>query len=186
MNSSHESVEQTLGCRPGSLREKAFQTLLKNRTYHGGILAHGSGVIKYGENGRGVKSRWYPETISKRFEAIYRKRERLSFLETDGLEVMRRSANSRDTVFFIDPPYTAGGKNAGTRLYTHSEVNHEDLFRIVQSLAGDFIMTYDNTPEILGLAHAHGFQTRAIPMKNTHNAAMTELLVGRNLNWAQA
>jgi DNA adenine methylase len=44
----------------------AFQTILKNRTLHGGILAEGSGFIKYGENGKGIRSRWYPATLAKR------------------------------------------------------------------------------------------------------------------------
>jgi DNA adenine methylase len=34
----------------------------------------------------------------------------------------------KDAVFFIDSPYTAGGKRAGSRLYTHFEVDHEKTF----------------------------------------------------------
>ena len=30
-------------------------------------------------------------------------------------------------VFFIDPPYTAGGKKAGNRLYTHFELGCVDI-----------------------------------------------------------
>ena len=44
-------------------------------------------------------------------------------------------------------------------------------------------MTYDNAEEVKVLARRYGFQTRAVPMKNTHHAEMTELLVGRNLDW---
>ena len=44
-------------------------------------------------------------------------------------------------------------------------------------------MTYDNAPEVTALAHRHGFATRVISMKNTHHAEMSELLIGRNLNW---
>ena len=50
---TRRNVFSELGRRPTSLREKAFQTILKNRTYHGGILADGSGLLKYGENGKG-------------------------------------------------------------------------------------------------------------------------------------
>lgn len=35
----------------------AFCTILKNRIFHGGILAKGSGMIKNGENGKGIASR---------------------------------------------------------------------------------------------------------------------------------
>ena len=44
-------------------------------------------------------------------------------------------------------------------------------------------MTYDHAPEVVALAKRHGFATRAIAMKNTHHAEMSELLVGRNLDW---
>jgi DNA adenine methylase len=46
-----ETVIQEITKRPKTQREKTFQTILKNRTLHGGILAEGSGFLKYGENG---------------------------------------------------------------------------------------------------------------------------------------
>ena len=48
---------------------------------------------------------------------------------------------------------------------------------------GDFLMTYDNTPEIAALAVEFGFQAKPVAMKNTHHAKMTELLIARNLDW---
>lgn len=45
------------------LQDIAFCTILKNRVFHGGILAKGSGMIKNGENGKGIASRWYPKTL---------------------------------------------------------------------------------------------------------------------------
>jgi DNA adenine methylase len=44
-------------------------------------------------------------------------------------------------------------------------------------------MTYDNADEVKAMARAHGFQMRLIPMKNTHHAAMEELVIGKNLSW---
>ena len=35
------------------------------------------------------------------------------------------------------------------------------------------------------LAERHGFETKAVPMKNTHHAEMAELLIGRNLDWVE-
>ena len=80
---------------------------------------------------------------------------------------------------------TAGGKNAGKRLYAHHSLDHESLFATVGSARGDFLMTYDKANEIEELATRHGFVTRAITMKNTHHAVMSELLVGRDLEWAE-
>ena len=44
-------------------------------------------------------------------------------------------------------------------------------------------MTYDNASEVKELSKRYGFQVKPIPMKNTHHAAMTELVIGKNLNW---
>jgi len=162
---------------------RAFQTILKNRTSHGGIMAAGSGKIKNGEAGKGIRSRWYPATLAKRLCAIDLYRHRITFERTDGLQLIERYKNASDYIFFIDPPYTAGGKRAGSRLYTHSKLDHEALFRSCVSLKGDFIMTYDNAEEVRQLAKRHGLQTKLIPMKNTHHAEMTELIIGRDLSW---
>ncbi len=44
-------------------------------------------------------------------------------------------------------------------------------------------MTYDNADEVKELAKKYGFQAKPIPMKNTHHAAMTELVIGKDLEW---
>lgn len=165
------------------IQDRAFRTLLRNRVNHGGILAPGVGMLKTGENGKGIQSRWYPETLAKRIEAIASHRDELTFLEADGLEVMENNLACDQTVLFIDPPYTAAGKRAGARLYTHSALNHERLFKLASQIQGDFLMTYNDADGVRELAMKHGFETRAIAMKNTHHAKMTELLIGRNLSW---
>src|SRR5262249_46678130 len=119
-----ETLQEELARNPKSTREKAFQTILKNRTYHGGILAAGSAPLKHGENGKGIKSRWYGETLKKRLLKLARLREKITFITSDGLEVIRQNVDRADIAFFIDPPYTAAGKKAGRRLYTHYELDH--------------------------------------------------------------
>jgi len=180
---SQEAVAEELSKTPASLNEIAFQTLLRNRVNHGGILAPGSGILKYGENGRGVASRWYPETLSARITAIDSIKSRIEFIPGDGLQVMRSHTADRDVVFFIDPPYTAAGKRAGRRLYTHHELDHEALFAVTAELQGDFLMTYDDAEEVRALALKHGFDFRLVPMTNTHHAEMKELLIARDMTW---
>jgi len=178
-----EAVIQEITKRPKTQREKAFQTILKNRTLHGGILAEGSGFIKYGENGKGIRSRWYPATLAKRLVNLDHVAHRIDFRCEDGLKATHEFASRSDVVYFIDPPYTAGGKKAGKRLYKHYEIDHERLFIICKSVRGDFLITYDNADEVKSMARAHGFQMRLIPMTNTHHATMEELVIGKNLSW---
>lgn len=178
-----ESVIRELKKTPRTLRDKAFQTILKNRTFHGGILAEGSGFLKYGENGKGILSRWYPATLARRLLHLGHIAHRIDFRCEDGLRVLQEFARRQDAVFFIDPPYTAGGKRAGKRLYKHYNLDHELLFSICEKLKGDFLMTYDNADEVKIMARRHGFQMRLIPMTNTHHATMEELVIGKDLSW---
>lgn len=179
----HDTVDALLDGNPASPQELAFRTIVKNRVYHGGILAAGSGKIKRGENGKGLSSRWYPETLSRRILNIHAVRERLTFVQGDGLQVMREHADNSRAVFFIDPPYTASKKRPGSRLYTHWQLDHDRLFATAAEVAGDFLMTYDNVEEVTHLAQKYRFDFRAIAMKNTHHTRLSELLIGRNLSW---
>jgi DNA adenine methylase len=178
-----EAVVREISKPTKSTKERAFQTILKNRTFHGGILAEGAGFLKYGENGKGIRSRWYPATLATRFENLQQVAGRLVARCEDGLKVLQEFAERKDAVFFIDPPYTAGGKKAGRRLYRHCELDHEKLFAICENLRGDFLITYDNADEVKALARRHGLQMRLIPMNNTHHATMEELVIGRDLSW---
>jgi DNA adenine methylase len=180
---TNDNVLAELAKGSSSTRQKAFRAILKNRTFHGGIMAPGSSLIKHGENGKGLRSRWYPGTLARRIRAIAKVRHRISFMEGDGLAAIRRYADRQNAAFFIDPPYTAGGKKAGARLYTHHTLDHEKLFELATRITGDLLMTYDFADEVLTLAVKHGFQTRTVAMKNTHHAQMTELLIGRDLSW---
>jgi DNA adenine methylase len=163
-------------------RERAFATIIRNRVQRGGIMAPGAGLVKTGENGRGLNSRWYPETLARRIREIAQVRHRFSFIEGDGLEIMQRYADVDDAVFFADPPYTI----ASRRLYERWQIDHRQLFRLLRSVRGDVLLTYDNTKEIVDLAEEFAFGMRAIAMKNTHHAKMNELLIGKDLSWLRS
>ena len=67
--------------------------------------------------------------------------------------------------------------------YTHSKLDHEELFEIASRLRGDFLMTYDDVDAVRLLAQRYGFDTQTVPMKTTHHTKMTELTLGPNLEW---
>jgi DNA adenine methylase len=177
-----ENVRETLDAAEGTLKEEAFKTLLRNRVQRGGILAKGAGLVKTGETGRGLNARWYPETLARRIIEINEVKDRFSFVHGDGLAIVREHLNDKDTVFYIDPPYMV----AARRLYTHWQVDHREIFKLMSKAKGDFLMSYDNTPEIQALAKEFHFDTRQVAMKNTHHAKMTELLIGRDLAFLDA
>jgi DNA adenine methylase len=176
-----ENVKNILTVDYATDEENALKTIIKNRTFHGGILAKGAGLIKHGENGKGINSRWYPQTLAKRLNHIKKLKNKITFIHGDGLEVIKNNLN-KNNIFFMDPPYTAGGKKAGGRLYTHHELNHELLFSLSKHI-DCFLMTYDVSEKIENLAKEYNFSIKKIPMKNTHNQNMKEYIISKNLHW---
>lgn len=179
------NLYECLSIPPTDNRTMAFQTMLKNRTYHGGIIAPGSGVLKYGENGKGLHSRWYPETLRRRILALGQLRDRIKVVHGDAFATIKKYRENPKAAFFVDPPYTAGGKKAGRRLYNYFELDHERLFHELASVRGDLLITYDDADGVKAMAEANGLNYRLIAMKNTHHANMSELLIGRDLSWIQ-
>ena len=176
---TRENVEKELANDKRSARENGFRTILKNRILHGGIIAKGSGFIKTGENGKGISSRWYPKTIRDRLLAIAAVKHKISFIRGDAFKIAESYINEQRFCFFIDPPYTVAGK----RLYTHYEIDHDRLFHMASRIKGNFLMTYDDSPEIRGLAEKYSFPYVAVPMKTTHHRQKMELLISINFDW---
>lgn len=178
-----ESAKTLISFQANSPRDLAFKTIIQNRVSHGGILADGAGIIKNGEKGKGILSRWYPATLKRRILDISKFKEDLKFIKGDGFPVIKKYLDTPDVVFFVDPPYTASKKKAGTRLYKYHQLDHEKLFDVMSKVKGDFLMTYDDADEVRALALKHRFETRLVAMNNTHHAVMLELLIGRDLSW---
>ena len=172
-----DNVREVLAGTSKAIRAQAFRTVVKNRMQRGGIMAAGAGLAKLGEAGRGLHSRWYPETLATRINALHRLKDRITFEHGDAFPLISRFAQHPGAFFFVDPPYTAGGKNAGKRLYTHSLVDHPRLFAMVAGVRGSAMLTYDDTPEVRNLAKQHNFRIEEVPMKSTHHAIMRELLL---------
>ena len=161
------------------MHDVAFCTILKNRIFHGGILAKGSGLLKNGENGKGISSRWYPKTLRDRILAIEFVKNRIHFIKGNAFEIMEQNISNKNAYFFIDPPYTIAGK----RLYNHFSIDHERLFELTSLLKGRYMLTYDDTIEIRRLADKYKLSYRTIPMKTTHHLEKNELIISDNFNW---
>lgn len=152
---------------------------LKSVHRNGGIITKGSGLIKNGENGKGIKSRWYPKTLRDRIMAVGYVKSKMNFVTGDGFEVLEKTKNDEDAYSFIDPPYTVAGK----RLYTHFKIDHDALFALAAQLKGKFMLTYDDTKEIRELANKYNLDSRTIPMKTTHHIQKNEIIISDNFDW---
>jgi DNA adenine methylase len=142
-------------------------------------MAPGAGLVKNGENGKGISSRWYPETLARRIREIEQVQDRFSFIEGDGLSIIEAYADDESAAFFADPPYTF----AARRLYSRWEIDHRRLFALLSDVKGKVLLTYDDADEARVLAREFHFDVEEITMKNTHHAHKKELLISRNLTW---
>src|SRR5437867_826467 len=174
---SRAAVVAELCKEPKNDIDVAFQTILRNRVQRGGILAPGASLMKNGENNVGVGSRWYPETLARRIAAINAVKNRIEFLHKDAFDVIPKYLRNKTAAFFIDPPYTAVGKSAGRRLYLHSSIDHNSLFDLLETAAGEVMLTYDDAKEVRNLATVHGFFVKPIAMKTTHHTRTYELAI---------
>lgn len=179
-NATRENVEKLAASDPANLLDRGFRTLVLNRTKRSGILAPGASFTRTGENGKGLTSRWYPKTIVKRLRHIDACADRIVFCEGDGMKLLKSMALIEDAVIFVDPPYTAGGKRAGRRLYAHHQLDHARLFEMLSNSNVDFLMTYDMAPSIVALVRKHQFAAVRVAMKNSHHALIRELVITRH------
>lgn len=179
-NCTDDNVRAELSRQPDTISDLGFQTLLLNRVTHGGVISGQYGLLKFGEDGKGVRSRWYPDTLVERIKRISRVSSKISLVSGDGLELIRdrKLRNRRSIFWFIDPPYSVKNGHAGNRLYENRILDHEELFSCVRAIKGSVLMTYNHSPHITSLAKEYGLPRKGVGMKTTHHKLKRELLLG--------
>lgn len=179
---TREGVEDLERASVRNVADHAFRTLVLNRTKRAGILAPGASFLESGEDAKGIGSRWYPDTLVKRLQAIGKHAKRIAFYEGDCMPILEPLLQGwgQKAAVFVDPPYTGkGGKRAGSRLYAHCTVDHARLFEILDRSHSNFLMTYDGAQEIIDLIRKHGFHAVRVEMKNAHSSRLSELVITR-------
>ncbi|PEN06977.1 DNA methyltransferase [Longimonas halophila] len=178
---SRAAAEGAIEAKDQSVRDRAFAMIVHNRVSRGGITAPGAGWVKKGENGKGLSSRWYAKTLVQRIQKIADFRSRVTFVEGDAFNVFPDHVGAQEALF-IDPPYP----KAGGRLYEHSDVDHDEIFRYAASAEGTVLLTYDNSEHVQALVNAHGFDSEELIVSTTHHTRKTELLIGKDLTWLRS
>ncbi len=175
---SRRTVNEVLNSRPTGDTSLAFQTIVKNRCRHGGILAGSAGLLIRGERDRGLFSRWYPETLAKRIRLIHSHRERIAFVEGDGISALQRFGQRKQQLkLFVDPPYPKLMQPGVRPLYNHCALNHERIFRLLEKTPHDFLLTYDDTDYARRLARTANFCYLTIAMRNSNADSKKELII---------
>jgi len=176
-NLTKASARETLDAKCRDRLDRAFRCLLQNRISRGGIMAPGAGVLNYGEAGKGIQSRWYPDTLAKRIEAIHAIRHKLKFVEDDGIKLLRKFSSTAQTAAFVDPPYVVGGRGAGLRLYRHHQVDYKELFKVIQDFCGPMIITYHRSEIVEREARNAGVDCHTVSMHTAHTISKRQLIL---------
>ena len=175
---NRKNAKRVLREYPRTFRHAAFQAIVRNRVCRGGILNNSAKLMRKGERGRGIRSRWYPETLALRIAQIYNHRQRFTFIHGDGIQAIQHFAQTLDEVrFFVDPPYPIEDYPLRRRLYTYNQLNHQRLFAVLASVPHDFLMTNDDSRFIREIGREANFLLTSIRMRNAHGLPRRELLI---------
>ena len=140
-------------------------------------MAPGAGWLNKGEDGHGIHSRWYPDTLADRIKTSNGLRNKLTFVNGDGLEVLKEFAADPRAVAFVDPPYVVRGRGAGRRLYAHCDVDCDKLFEIIRTFAGAMVITYHRSVIVERLADAAGLERHTVTVQTGHTGRKRELIM---------
>lgn len=140
-------------------------------------MAPGAGWLNKGEDGHGIHSRWYPDTLADRIKTSNALRNKVTFVNGDGLEVLKEFAADPRAVAFVDPPYVVRGRGAGRRLYAYCDVDCDKLFEIIRTFAGAMVITYHRSVIVERLADAAGLERHTVTVQTGHTRWKRELIM---------
>ncbi|MEL7832869.1 DNA adenine methylase [Fodinibius sp. Rm-B-1B1-1] len=160
--------------------ELGFATFYLNRTNHSGII-EGRPIGGFDQSSKwGIGARYKKETLIKRIKKIALYNSRIDVTNKDGIQLMNDfdHQNGRQ-LFYIDPPYYVKGSSLYLNHYESSD--HKALADFLnKNVDLNWILTYDNVPEILELYADRSRKTFDINYSaNTHRKAK-ELMIYSN------
>lgn len=174
---TRSTAAETIAREPRDQLSRAFRCLLLNRISRAGIMAAGAGWLNRGENDHGIASRWYPDTLVHRIVWTNALRDKITFVQRDGLEVLRQFSKHSRAVAFVDPPYVANGRGAGQRLYAYHDVDCDELFKIIRTFTGAMVITYHRSVIVERHADALGLERHTITVRTGHAHPKRELIM---------
>lgn len=127
----------------------AFSTLYLNRTNRSGIIKAGviGGLAQTGNYK--MDCRFNKADIISKIYAIAKRQADICIYNLDAIEFIHRIENQENLVLMIDPPYYNKGQTLYANFYRHDD--HAKIADVLTNTTLPWILTYDNTPEIIEL-----------------------------------
>ena len=125
-----------------------YATFYLNRCNHSGILNAGPIGGKTQKGKWKIYARFNKKELIKRIIKISNYKDRIFLTNSDALHLFP-SLKEKYFLIYFDPPYYKNGKELYLNYF--SDIEHEKLSSKINSLDNNWILTYDNTPEIIKL-----------------------------------
>ena len=174
---NRSTAAETIAREPTDQLSRAFRCLVLNRISRTGIMAPGAGWLNRGENDQGITSRWYPKTLADRVTSSNALRDKITFVQRDGLKVLKQFAKHSRAVAFVDPPYVVNGRGAGRRLYPYHDVDCDELFKIIRTFTGAMVITYHRSVIVERYADALSLERHTVTVQTGHAHPKRELIM---------
>lgn len=127
-----------------------FATFFLNRCNYSGIIKGGpiGGKLQLGK--WKIDARFNKIELIKRINKIAEYKRRIKLYNEDTLLLLKKHRKSfENCLLYLDPPYYKKGYQLYNNHYKHED--HIKIANAVKNLKGQWIVSYDNTPEIVNL-----------------------------------
>lgn len=127
----------------------AFSTLYLNRTNRSGIIKAGviGGLAQTGNYK--MDCRFNKADIISKIYAIAKRQSDIYIYNLDAIDFIHQLESQENLVLMIDPPYYNKGQTLYANFYRHND--HAKIADVLTNTTLPWILTYDNTPEIIEL-----------------------------------
>jgi DNA adenine methylase len=171
-NMTHDNADRVLERRDESKRKRAFARLVENRVSFNGLT---------NRNGRcsNASNNWWPEALASRIEQIHHARHAFQVIHGDGLKAMAQRVEQEGVAFFVDPPYPEDG----TKLYKHSDVDHDRVFQLCAEAGPRALLAYNDTGIVRDLVDKYDMESRELVAENGRHNDAGELLISDDMGW---
>ncbi len=134
-----------------SLLDLGFSSFFMNRTNRSGII---TGGVVGGKNQDGpykLDARYNTDDLIERIRRIASHRSQISIYDQDASAFITTVLPSlpHNALVYLDPPYYSKGKDLYENQY--KDEDHKKISDLVPNIGQHWVVTYDNTPEIVKL-----------------------------------
>lgn len=122
------------------------------------------------------------DTVRELLMSGAKRLQRVRIEQRDFADMLQRF-DSPETFFYLDPPYVDFGDNG--RYCALPTERRVELFQSLAGLQGSFLLSFDDHPEVRGLAAQHGFQAEEVETRyglgstKASRAVITEVFITR-------